>query len=360
MAAPARPGYDGDGGPAGYSHLSSPAALAFDLVGNLYVADMGNSVVRKISPLGQISTYAGQGGKNQNSGDGGAATAAALQSPSSIALDPAGDLYIASGGVVRMVDTTGSISTVAGTGAAGAYSGEGGPATSSVLPAPVSNLALDASANLYLFATAANRVLEVASASGPSLTFIQAKSKDASDPQSLTIQNAGNSPLTLSDISLSTGFTLQTAAGNACSPTSVLSPGGSCVLSIVFSSATAGVVHGTLTLTDNALNSASATQTVSLSGQSGILTSTTTALNLTPSTASYGSAITLTAAVSGQSSPTGTVSFTANGKPIGDITLTGGSAMLTLSSLGVGSYSISAAYNGDTNNAPSVGNGWRK
>jgi sugar lactone lactonase YvrE len=350
-------GFAGDSGPAAYAQLDTPSAIALDLVGNLFVADTGNSVVRKISTLGQISTYAGRAGVSQNGGDGGPATAASLQSPSSIALDPAGDLMIASGGEVRMVDSFGVMTTIAGTDATGPYSGEGGPATSAVIPAPVANIALDASSNLYIFAAAANRVLEVTSATAPILTFNQPKASTSSAPQSITIQNSGNSSLTLSNLSASTGFTLQSSGSNTCVANTVLAQGQSCVLSIVFSSSTSGVFHGTVTLSDDALNSTGSTQTIPLTGVAGAITSTTTALTVSASTAPYGTSVVLTATVTGQSTPTGTVQFTANGKVLGEGTLANGIATLTLNSPGVGSYPILAAYQGDSDNTSSISNG---
>src|SRR5439155_20147438 len=87
-------GYSGDSGPATNAQLNSPLAVAVDAAGNLYIADTGNNVVRKVSS-GTITTVAGNGSAG-SAGDGGAATSAQLQAPSALAVDGAGALYIAS------------------------------------------------------------------------------------------------------------------------------------------------------------------------------------------------------------------------------------------------------------------------
>ncbi len=123
-------GYSGDGGPATDALLYSPAGLAADTAGNVYVADANNAVVRKIDIYGNISTVAGYVGASGYGGDGGAATAASLQNPTAVATDAYGNLFIADQGnsAVRKVNPAGIMTTVAGTGVAG-YSGDLGPAT---------------------------------------------------------------------------------------------------------------------------------------------------------------------------------------------------------------------------------------
>ena len=130
-------GYSGDNGPALAAAINHPSSVAIDPAGYLYIADTGNNVVRLYNPFtGSISTLAGNG-TGGYSGDGGAATAATLQSPNGLALDLAGNLFIADTGnnVVREVGVNGVISTVAGTGTA-AYTGDGGTPTRAGLKAP--------------------------------------------------------------------------------------------------------------------------------------------------------------------------------------------------------------------------------
>ena len=102
-------GLSGDGGPAASAQLSKPSALALDAAGNLYIADSNNSRVRTVTPFGVISTVAGS--TQGDNGDGGPATNAQLQTPRGLAVDASGNLYIADSGWyrhVRRVTPTGS------------------------------------------------------------------------------------------------------------------------------------------------------------------------------------------------------------------------------------------------------------
>jgi uncharacterized protein (TIGR03437 family) len=143
----------GDGGPATSANFSWTSSLfvgvAMDAAGNLYISDSGHGRVRKINTAGIITTVAGNGTPGSG-GDGGPATSASLFAPAGVAVDAAGNLYIADPtvGRVRKVDTSGNISTVAGTGTVG-YSGDGGPATSAQILPPI-GLAVDAKGNLYI------------------------------------------------------------------------------------------------------------------------------------------------------------------------------------------------------------------
>ncbi len=142
-------GYSGDGGPASSAQLYSPYDVKIDAAGNIYILDRTVHVVRKISPNGTISTFAGNG-TGGYAGDGGPAAQAELNYPVSLALDLAGDLYIGDAGnsCIREVNTRGIISTVAGNTVLG-YSGDGGPATSAQLD-DIQGLAVDSAGNLYI------------------------------------------------------------------------------------------------------------------------------------------------------------------------------------------------------------------
>jgi len=142
-------GFGGDSGAATSAQLNIPAGLAVDGAGNLYIADFSNNRVRKVTPGGTITTLAGNGLEGY-SGDGGPANGAQLTTPVGLAADSSGNVYIADSGnnAVRVVNASGIISTVAGDGLAG-YSGDGGPAVSAMVGNP-SGVALDASGNLYI------------------------------------------------------------------------------------------------------------------------------------------------------------------------------------------------------------------
>lgn len=143
-------GYTGDGGAATLATLNTPYAVCLDTAGNVYVGDVGNSVVRKISKAtGNISTVVGNGTYG-NSGDGGAATFAKIGSPRAVFVDAAGNIYVpdANNDVIRKVTaSTGIISTIAGTGVTG-YSGDGGPATAAKICAPI-GISVDGSGNIF-------------------------------------------------------------------------------------------------------------------------------------------------------------------------------------------------------------------
>jgi sugar lactone lactonase YvrE len=130
--------YSGDGGPATAATLIAPGGLALDGAGNVFIADSGNNAIREINAVtGIITTVAGNGTPG-NSGDGGAATAANLNGPQGITVDADGNLWIADTGnnVIREVTAAdGKIKTVAGTGTAG-FAGDNGPAVSAQLNAP--------------------------------------------------------------------------------------------------------------------------------------------------------------------------------------------------------------------------------
>jgi predicted phage tail protein/sugar lactone lactonase YvrE len=158
-------GFSGDGGPAALAKLSSPTGLAVDTSGNLYIADTGNHRVRKISTAGTITTVVGNGTAG-STGDGGPATSAELTTPVDVKVSPAGDLYIADGGAskIRKVDAGGTISTFAGSGTAG-YNGDGIAATAAKLNQP-NFLYVSSGGDVYIDDTANNRVRMVDSATG--------------------------------------------------------------------------------------------------------------------------------------------------------------------------------------------------
>ncbi len=141
--------FAGDGGPATSALMNNPTSVALDAAGNLYIADLSNSRIRKVSPGGVISTVAGNEIRGF-SGDGGLATSASLNLPRGVAFDTAGNLYIADwlNQRIRKVSPGGIISTVAGNGERG-FSGDGGPAISASLNQPF-GIAVDATDNLYI------------------------------------------------------------------------------------------------------------------------------------------------------------------------------------------------------------------
>ncbi len=151
--------YGGDGGAATLAKLNAPLGVAVDHKGNIYIADEGNSRIRMVNAVGVMSTFAGSATAGY-SGDGSIAIAAKLQNPDGVLVDGIGNVYIADGGnnCVRKVDTFGIITTVAGTGSAtGGFSGDGGPAIAAELNEPV-GLIIDNIGNLYIADANNNRI----------------------------------------------------------------------------------------------------------------------------------------------------------------------------------------------------------
>ncbi len=142
-------GFSGDGGPAVQAQLTQPRGVALDGAGNLFIADTINHRIRKVDAAGVITTVGGTGDYGF-SGDGGPATAAQLYKPNGVAVDGAGNLFIADGGHyrVRKVDAAGVITTVAGTGPFG-FGGDGGPAVQAALSNPW-GVAVDGGGNLFI------------------------------------------------------------------------------------------------------------------------------------------------------------------------------------------------------------------
>ena len=163
-------GYSGDGGPATSAQLNYPDGVAVDLAGNIFIADSFNNVVREVTfsasrGVQVITTVAGNGSQGY-SGDGGPAIGAQLAAPWGLAVDADGNLYIADLGNfrIRMVSaTTGNISTVAGNGDI-YYNGDGVPATSASMN-PV-GVAVDASGNIYIADDFNNLIREVTASTG--------------------------------------------------------------------------------------------------------------------------------------------------------------------------------------------------
>ncbi|MFH8751700.1 hypothetical protein ACH4GK_03830 [Streptomyces rimosus] len=160
VAGNGQAGYVSDGGPATATPLNGPSAVAVDEAGNLYIADIDNHRIRKVDPRGIITTVAGNGIAGYVS-DGGPATATQINTPTGVAVDLQGNLYIGEWGNhrVRKVDTRGIITTVAGNGQAG-YVSDGGPATATKLYRPA-GLEADRNGNLYIADNGNHRIRKV-------------------------------------------------------------------------------------------------------------------------------------------------------------------------------------------------------
>ena len=153
-------GSTGDSGQAVAATVANPAAVAYDATGNLYLADAQNHVIREISKAGIITVVAGTEATEGYSGDNGPATSATLDSPTGVAVDANGNIFIADSHNHRIREvSSGTITTIAGTGTAG-FSGDNGAATSAQLALP-SAVAVDSTGNIYIADTNNQRIRKI-------------------------------------------------------------------------------------------------------------------------------------------------------------------------------------------------------
>jgi sugar lactone lactonase YvrE len=178
-------GFSGDGGIATTAQLNYPSRIVIDALGNIYIADQGNSRIRKVNTSGIINTIAGNGSENSNgtgtgnySGDNGSALSAGLNLPSGVALDAAGNVYIADqeNDRVRKVNTFGIISTIAGNGTQGS-GGDDETATTAQLSFPT-EVAVDTSGNIFIADEGNNRIRKVGNGSATGIGQITDKNDD--------------------------------------------------------------------------------------------------------------------------------------------------------------------------------------
>ena len=187
--------YCGDGGPATAACLNLPGALAFDSAGNLFLVDVVNNRIRKVTPGGIISTVAGNGkfGSSRGPFDNLPATSVALPQPYYVAADSAGSIYITvfDTQLILKVGPDGMMSTVAGNGSQG-YSGDGGLARQASLSLP-GGMSFDALGNLYFADQGNNRIRAILAAppslvaSPQSMSFTAASGGSPAPPQNLTV-----------------------------------------------------------------------------------------------------------------------------------------------------------------------------
>jgi sugar lactone lactonase YvrE len=192
-------GFSGDGGAANGAGLNNPTGVTVDAQGNLYIADRGNQRIRKVdAATKQIATIAGDGTQGFG-GDNGTATAAQLNSPNDVAVDGAGNVFIADLGNnrVRRVKTGGQIETIAGTGVGG-FSGEGGAALQAQLNQPAS-VFVGADCSVYVGDNGSLRVRKLTPAGGGGTTNHNPVITSNIGNQTLTKNQSVDLPLTGTD-----------------------------------------------------------------------------------------------------------------------------------------------------------------
>src|SRR3984885_1526428 len=287
------------------SGLGSPHGIAVDGNGNLYVADVTNGDVLEVPTGGGTPVMVAQGltgphGVAVDAGGNvyvatnnavteypfGGGTAVPLGSgysnPRGLAVDAAGNVYVAdteNGRIVEVAAGGASQSTLSITG----------------LTAPQS-VSLDAADNLYV--TDSGNVYEVNRTQAAGLVFSATSIGSTSTAQTITVSNNGNQALTVTSLAVAANFIQEPSAGTDCSSSTNLSPGGQCLIAVAFTPMQSGVLNGTLTLIDNALNNLSSTQLVQLSGSGLQLAQMITFTANAPATAPNNSNFTVAATAS--------------------------------------------------------------
>jgi sugar lactone lactonase YvrE len=237
-------GFAGDGGPAGSAELSYVLDVATDTQGNVYIADQYNHRIRKVNASGIISTYAGNGTAGYT-GDGGLAYETTLYYPAGVAVDEAGDVIIADydNQRVRLVDESNIIHTIAGNGTAG-FNGNDILATTAELYQPT-GVAVDPSGNIYeadFYNWLVRKInaLVILNSYPPSASFGTVSKGSTSDPIAITL--SANGAVNIASITPSAGF----KETDDCPST--LNSGQTCIVDVQFAPTTAGTVNGTLTI----------------------------------------------------------------------------------------------------------------
>ena len=268
-------GFGGDGYSGTAAKLYYPTDVALDSAGNIFIADQSNNRVRVLNRSGIINTFAGNGATGFQ-GDGDYATETSLYNPTQVAVDAAGDVLICDdyNNRIRLVNTSGIIYTLAGTGTYGFF-GDGGNAAGAMLANPV-GVGVDKSGNIYIGDSRNNRIRQISAlpnltSSVYNITFPEQTLKTASQPQGLLLRAVGSVDIT--NISISGDF----FEADDCPTT--LNSASSCDVEVTFDPTNTGTRTGTLTVYTNSVFNPKLT--ISLSGVGG-------GLRYTPSSIDFG------------------------------------------------------------------------
>jgi hypothetical protein len=361
-------GFDGDGGAATSAILDSPAGIAIDSAGNLYISDSHNHRIRKVVN-GTISTIAGNGTAGF-SGDGGSATNAQLNLPTAVSVDAAGNVYIADTNNQRIRKiTAGTIATVAGTGEQ-LYFGDGGPALQAGLDSPNGVAADPLVAGKYYIGDTHNQRIRQVDASGTISTIAGNGAKSFSGdggsatgaslarPRGLALDSSGHILIADSDnnrLRILFNGNIATFAGD--SEETFAGDDGPAINAALDTPRTAAIANsGLVALTDT---NNQRVRGISLAGDittiAGVAPSTSESLILSgPTNTVYGSgSLTATFNFNGATA-TGTVTLLDGLTPVATGTLSSNTIALSLATLTAGSHRLTASYPGDTNNTAIV------
>ena len=340
-------GYNGDGILATTAYLNSPWGAAFGPDGTLYIADLNNNRVRSVDGLGIIHTVVGTSQAGY-AGDGGNVSQALLNNPATVALDPAGDLFIGDSGNnrVRMV-TVGNqqINTVAGDGNE-EFGGDGAQANQAGIYGPYA-IYIDGSGNLFLADMFHNRIREV-TADLLAFNYGQIRVDKISSPKVTTLENEGNGNLDV------TNYVYNQSALDPATTTCVIgqieTTGNGCNLGVEFAPTVVGTgVVGTLTVNNSTPN---LVPVVQVSGNVLSVNPTTISLSSSLNPSLVSNPVTFTATVSSSNTAlTGSIAFFDGATQIGSVAINNNAGSFTTTGLTLGSHNITAQYSGDTQDA---------
>ena len=372
-------GYNSDNIAATSSQLNFPYGIAFDTSGNLYIADSANNRIRKVEAVGgaitvasQISTLAGtgaQGGVGSCGTSPSPAISTALYSPQSVAVDAAGNVYIAdtqNAGIRKVNPSTGVLSTLVQGGCGVSYAA--GNFASNALYGP-KGLYLDGVGNLYI-SDYYNMVIRKVLGNFVAIDDTKTPTRQGSQsgPFSQTLENDGNAPLDL--ISIVHDVNVKIDASTTCGiGLPYLVQAAACNVGVNFAPSVAGnPLAGNITVTANTqpgspgVAAPNSPLDIEIVGIATAVNSTTTTVSSSPNPSAFGGAVTFTITVntgSGTGNLTGTVSVTdtyqsntfilsPNQTLLLNSAGTTGTSTLTIATLGVGQHNIVASYSGDS------------
>ena len=355
-------GFSGDGNQATQAQLNAPwsaTPIPPSIPGvnaGFYIADQGNDRIRKVDASGIISTISGS--TPGYSGNNGPASAAQLYKPSSVLVDVAGNLYIADTGndVVRRINvSTGVITTYAGNGTEN-YTGDGGQANVAGMYGPYA-FALDSQGSLYITDVFSNRIRKVFS-NVALLNYPTMRNQRVSAPLQQIIENDGNAPLDLSRFNPVANALLD-AATTTCVLNQPLAVVAQCTIGVDFAPnlptppPSGSIATGELDVDTNAANSPSI---IDLYGKVLNVNPTNEALTSTPNPSNLAQAVTFSVSVTntGGQTPSGIVTFLDGTTTLGTGTLVSGNTTFSTTTLTAGNHSITASYPGDSENAAVV------